>query len=44
MRRQKLFNKIKELFKNENIRQYFNLNKSSFINMNASDCAIKAKL
>jgi hypothetical protein len=44
MRRQKLFNKIKELFKNENIRQHFNLDKSSFVNANALNCTIEVRL
>jgi hypothetical protein len=44
MRKQKSFNKVKELFKNKDIRQYFDLNKSSFVNANALNYTIEVRL
>jgi hypothetical protein len=44
MKKQKLFNKVKKLFKNEDIRQHFNLNKLSFVNANALNYIIEVRL
>jgi hypothetical protein len=43
-RQQKSFEKVKELFKNGDMRQHFDPQKPSYVDADASDCAIGARL